>query len=154
MFILVADDEGPKLESIVETVGLAAPQAELAQARSVRAALDILRDKSAHIVVLDMSLPTFDVAPGEQGGRPQNYGGIELLRYMKFYRIASPVFIVTQYEVFPDKGGHVDLSDLGARLKREHTANFRNIIYYGGATDDVWRRALTDGISELIGIGS
>jgi CheY-like chemotaxis protein len=142
MFVLVADDEGPKLESIVDAVSKSFVNAEIVTARSVRSALDILRDRTADVVVLDMSLPTFDVAPGEQGGRPQNYGGIELLRYMDFYEISSPVFIVTQYEAFPDKGGHVDLSELGSRLKREHPRTFQEIIYYGGSTDDAWRRTL------------
>jgi len=149
MYILVADDEGPKLEAIVDAVAAAYPQAELGQTRSVRAALDVLRQRVADFIVLDMSLPTFDIAPGEQGGRPQNYGGIELLRYMDFYKIVSPVFIVTQYEAFPDKGGHVDLSRLGERLTREHKRTFREIIYYGGATDEAWRRSLTQGMKQL-----
>lgn len=148
-FILVADDEGPKLDSIVDAVSSACPDVEIGQARSVRSALDILRERVADVVVLDMSLPTFDIAPGEQGGRPQNYGGIELLRYMDFYRIVAPVFIVTQYEAFPDKGGHVDLSQLGERLKREHAKNFREIIFYGGSTDEAWRRSLMRGLGEL-----
>lgn len=149
MFILVADDEGPKLESIADAVAAAFPYAEIGRARSVRTALDVLRSCAADIVVLDMSLPTFDVAPGEQGGRPQNYGGIELLRYMDFYKIACPVFIVTQYEAFPDKGGRVDLSELGERLKREHQRTFREIIYYGGSTDESWRRSLTGGLNKI-----
>ena len=143
MHILVADDEGPKLENIVDVVRSVFPESIIATARSVRAALDDhLRIQDIDLVVLDMSLPTFDVAPGEQGGRPQNYGGIELLRYMEFYDIVCPVFIVTQYESFPDKGGHVDLSCLESRLKDEHPDVLREMIYYGGATDDGWRRRL------------
>lgn len=149
MYVLVADDEGPKLESIVSVVGPAFPGAELGTARSVRAALDILRQRQTDVLVLDMSLPTFNVAPGEQGGRPQNYGGIELLRYMDFYKIRCPVFIVTQYEAFPDKGGHVDLSALSERLMMEHPATFKDLIYYGGATDETWRQRLTDALSSV-----
>ncbi|TXI48213.1 MAG: response regulator [Lysobacter sp.] len=149
MYILVADDEGPKLENLVEIVHSVFPFAEIATARSVRAALDDhLRIRNTDIVVLDMSLPTFDVAPGEQGGRPQNYGGIELLRFMDFYDVCCPVFIVTQYEAFPDKDGHVDLSCLAERLRNEHSGMFRDMIYYGGATDDGWRRRLTTALTE------
>lgn len=146
MFVLVADDEGPKLESIVDAVRKVFPGAELDTARSVRAALDILRQRTASLLVLDMSLPTFDVAPGEQGGRPQNYGGIELLRYMDFYGVECPVVIVTQYEAFPDKDGHVDLSALAARLTAEHPRTFIDIIHYAGATEEGWRRRLQNAI--------
>jgi CheY-like chemotaxis protein len=147
MYILVADDEGPKLENIVEAVSPLFSGAEIGTARSVRAALDVLRTRDAHVLVLDMSLPTFDVAPGEQGGRPQNYGGIELLRYMDFYGIRCPVFIVTQYEAFPDKGGHVDLTSLAERLRGDHPSTFRDLIYYAGASDDGWRRRLIEAIT-------
>lgn len=153
MFVLVADDEGPKLESLLGAVEPIFPESEVGTARSVRAALDILRARTTHILVLDMSLPTFDVAPGEQGGRPQNYGGIELLRYMDFYDVVCPVFIVTQYEAFPDKDGHVDLSSLSARLKLDHPNTFHDLIYYGGATDEGWRKRLSSALANLGGQG-
>lgn len=146
MYLLIADDEGPKLENIVDVVKVVFPDADLGTARSVRAALKELRSRRADLVVLDMSLPTFDVAPGEQGGRPQNYGGIELLRYMEFYEVCCPVYIVTQYEAFPDKDGHVDLSSLAQRLRFEHPNMFREIIYYGGSTDEGWRKKLTSAL--------
>lgn len=152
MYVLVADDEGPKLDNIVDVVATFLPDARIGTARSVRSALDSLREQAAHFVVLDMSLPTFDIAPGEQGGRPQNYGGIELLRYMDFYELQCPVFIVTQYEAFPDKNGHVDLSSLSERLRVDHPRTFRDLIYYAGSSDEVWRRKLTEAIqnAELI----
>jgi CheY-like chemotaxis protein len=153
MYVLIADDEGPKLENIVSAVAPLFPAAEIGTARSVRAALDILRQRETHVLVLDMSLPTFDIAPGEQGGRPQNYGGIELLRYMDFYDVKCPVLIVTQYEAFPDKVGHVDLSSLSSRLQEEHPHNFRDLIYYGGATDDGWRRRLSTALTNLGEVG-
>ena len=150
MHILVADDEGPKLENIVDVVRSIFPQARVFTARSVRAALDIhLREREISFVVLDMSLPTFDIAPGEQGGRPQNYGGIELLRFMEFYGASCPLLIVTQYEAFPDKGGHVDLSCLAERLRSEHAGMFKEMIYYGGATDENWRRRLSEALTAM-----
>lgn len=146
MHILIADDEGPKLDNIVEVVTNLLPTANIKTARSVRSALDALGEQAATFVVLDMSLPTFDVAPGEQGGRPQNYGGIELLRYMDFYDLECPVFIVTQYEAFPDKNGHVDLSSLSERLLIDHPKTFRALIYYAGSSDEGWRKKLVEAI--------
>jgi CheY-like chemotaxis protein len=149
MQILVADDEGPKLDSVVNVVGSVFPEASVKTAMSVRAALALLRHGDVSLMVLDMSLPTFDVAQGEQGGRPQNYGGIELLRYMDFYGVVCPVVIVTQYDAFPDKGGHVDLVAIARRLRGEHPATFRDLIHYGGATDEVWRQRLVAVLSAV-----
>lgn len=151
MYILIADDEGPKLENIERVVATVFPDSDIGTARSVRSALDVLRAKLVDILVLDMSLPTFNVAPGEQGGRPQNYGGIELLRYMDFYGVDCPVLIVTQYEAFPSEAGHVDLSSLSARLKVDHPGTFKGIIYYSGAADDGWRLGLETALQAVGG---
>lgn len=150
MYVLIADDEGPKLDNIVDVVTSLIPDARIGTARSVRSALDALRVQMASFVVLDMSLPTFDIAPGEQGGRPQNYGGIELLRYMDFYDLQFPVFIVTQYEAFPDEHGHVDLTSLSERLRVDHPKTFRDLIYYAGSSDEGWRKKLIEAIQKNV----
>jgi len=95
-------------------------------------------------------LPTFDVAPGEQGGRPQGFGGVEVLRYLDFYSLQCPVVVVTQYEAFLDKGKHVDLSALAQRLAVEHPKSFREIIYYGGGSDELWKRKLEAAIARIV----
>lgn len=68
MKILVADDEEPKLASIVDWLSIFCSSSEIVTARSVRSAIDVILDAKPELVLLDMSLPTFDVSPGETGG--------------------------------------------------------------------------------------
>jgi CheY-like chemotaxis protein len=132
--ILIADDEAPKLENLSGVLTRVFPQSSIFHARSVRAALDELRSRETHLLVLDMSLPTFDVAPGEPGGRPQGFGGIEVLRRMKFYGVDCPALVVTQYEAFPRSDGVVDLTALQGQLQDEFGEQFIGCIYYGAAS--------------------
>lgn len=149
MYILVADDEGPKLDNIVGYVRDLFPWASIGTSRSVRSTLEALRSARVDLLFLDMSLPTFDVAPGELGGRPQNYGGIEVLRYMDFYAIECPVIVITQYEAFAENGSHVSLPRIGERLASEHPKSFVDIIHYGGSSDPRWRKRLAEVTAQL-----
>jgi hypothetical protein len=149
--LLIADDESPKLESIAEFLAATFPGANMERTRSVRSTLSRVRSGGLTAVVLDMSLPTFDVGPGEKGGRAQNLGGEEVLRYMEFYDVTCPVVIVTQYGYFSEGGKHVALSKVEARLRLEHSTNFKAMIHYSGSTSPAWRAALKESIEGIFG---
>lgn len=152
MKILLADDEVPKLENIAEVLSGAVPNAELSTARSVKSAIRLLRESKPDLLVLDMSLPTFDVAPGEPGGRGQGAGGVEVLRYMRFYKLVVPVIVVTQYSVVEERGVYESLSDMDDRLRAEHGQTFHGIIHYGSAGSG-WERLLAERAVEIVGGG-
>jgi len=149
--LLIADDESPKLESIAEFLASNFPEASLEKTKSVRSTITRMRSGGISTLILDMSLPTFDVGPGEKGGRAQNLGGEEVLRYMEFYEITCPVVIVTQYGYFSEGGKHVAVSKVEARLQLEHPANFRTMIHYSGSTSPAWRVALKESIEGIHG---
>jgi CheY-like chemotaxis protein len=146
---MVADDESPKLNSVVEFLENAIAGISITKTRSVRSTIDVLKRVRPDILVLDMSLPTFDVGPGEKGGRPQNLGGEEVLRYMEFYELSCPVIIITQYDHFSDNGTHIPLAKVAERLHLEHPANFKGIIHYGGSTSTAWRTNLKEALEWL-----
>ena len=151
MNLLIADDESPKLESIAEYLASTFPMLGMEKTRSVRSTLSRVRAGNLLAVVLDMSLPTFDVGPGEKGGRAQNLGGEEVLRYMEYYDITCPVVIVTQYGYFSEGGKHITLSLVEARLRLEHPTNFEAMIHYSGSTGPAWRVALKESIDRIFG---
>lgn len=98
--ILIVEDEAPKSKHIEDLVMSLAPTARLSTARSVNSALDCLADEQVDLLLLDMSLPTFDVGERESGGRPQAFGGTEVLRHMTMAEIACPTVVITGYEGF------------------------------------------------------
>ncbi|MCQ4166164.1 response regulator [Tahibacter harae] len=147
MRVLIADDEPPKLRNLEEAVEKILPGVTVSFAKSVKSAIAEIAAQSPDLVLLDMSLPTFDVSAGEPGGRPQGTGGEEVLRYMKFRRMSSPVVIVTQYEAFNKNGRQIELSSLEARLISEHGKIFRGFVYYGPLTDS-WRMRLEEKLRE------
>jgi len=98
-----------------------------------------------------MSLPTFDIGPGEPGGRPQGFGGIEVLRYIDRFGLLVPVIVVTAYEAFAREGRQIDLDSLKSQLKTAHPRTFRGVVFYNsllGAWSEELARAIRDAVGE------
>jgi CheY-like chemotaxis protein len=147
VLILIAEDESQKLAHLREFVRRTMPEAELQVARSVRSAIKAVMESSPDLILLDMSLPTFDVAPGEPGGRPQGFGGIEVMRYMEFRQTFAKTIVVTQFEGFEERGRSYDLCSLAKALEEEHPDMFCGIVYYS-ALNSEWQPKLTNLIKD------
>jgi CheY-like chemotaxis protein len=150
--ILLVEDEAPKRGHIAKLLCELAPQARLTLARSVTSALDALEVESVDVLLLDMSLPTFDVGEREGGGRPQGFGGIEILRHMTMAEIACPTVVITGYEGFTREGGTtVDLAQLRKELSEEFPDLLKATLHYN-STYDEWKSVLARTLSDA-GIG-
>ncbi|AQT05749.1 response regulator [Acetobacter persici] len=143
MNIILVEDEDPKRRHIEAFLKEHWPTIDLRLARSVRSALAALDEKIPDFLILDMSLPTFDIGPGETGGRPQGFGGRELMRNIELDEIRCPCVILTGYEAFSKAGGQVGLDALNAELKEEHPVNFHGMLHYNSAYGD-WRERLLE----------
>ncbi len=149
MYILVVEDEAPKREHLQAFVEDEMPKAECDSARSVRSAVASIRRRTPDLILLDMSLPTFDVTASESGGRPQGFGGREVLRYMDRFGICAKTIIVTAYEAFfSEDRRELALTDLADALAAEHPSNYAGLVYYNsvfGEWRDRLRRLIKDG---------
>jgi CheY-like chemotaxis protein len=130
MIVLVIEDEDPKLNAILSFIGEHFDHWVVSTARSVRSATDILRGGGPDLILLDMSLPTFDIVAGEPGGRPQGFGGIEVLRYLEMLEMSVPVLVITGYEGFTKEGKSIDLTALSSELVTEFAGNFRGAVQF------------------------
>src|ERR1700730_5286294 len=137
--LLLVEDEDPKRRHIASFVKEVMPDAQLKTARSVRSALDSLDEQVPDLLILDMSLPTFDVGGSEGGGRPQGFGGLELMRNMELEEIACPVVVLTGYEAFTKAGGQVGLDALNAELTAAHPSIFKGLFHFNSAYGD-WKQ--------------
>lgn len=140
-FLLIEDDD-PKREHILKYLHEKYPNADVAIAKSVKSGVSLLKDNPPQIVLLDMSLPTFDVSVTESGGRPQGFGGREIMRYMDRFGISVPTVVITGYEAFVSaENRDIDLVSLGNELAKEHPANYIGLIYYNSIVG-LWKEQL------------
>jgi CheY-like chemotaxis protein len=140
--LLVEDDQfkARRLEQVLSNVD---SSIVVRLARSVTSAIRALEeDGTILLLVLDMSLPTFDVGFAESGGKPQGFGGREVMRFLVNNNIDCPVIVVTQFRGFEEAERQVDLPTLTMQLETEFRHIYRGLVYYDAASDK-WREELT-----------
>lgn len=148
-FLIIEDDEYKK-DKIIYCLEDTFNDFKYSYVKSVSSALSEL-DKLAPetIVLLDMSLPTYDLDETNSGGRPQGFGGIEILRNMEFYELQNKVIVITQYESIAFDNRILDANDLRIELAQEFPENFCELIQFNIVTDS-WKVELTSKLNELI----
>lgn len=141
MKIAVVEDDDFKCKWIVEAIKRYAPHATIIVGRSVNSGLAVVEANRPDLLVLDMSLTTFDVGPSDTGGRPQNFGGVELLRHLDRLEIRVPTIIITQYSRFDDGTGTLTLEEIRVQLQRQFGDLILDVIHYN-STQGKWRTLL------------
>jgi len=150
MKILFVEDDEDKSTRISEFVMSEFPNAKISIARSFNSGLRALLDPSGgpDLLLLDMTMPNFDVSPGDPGALLQeHFAGRDLLAQMKLRAIAVPTIVVTMFDSFPEEGGKLSLEDLERRLRTQFAPPFCGLVYYN-AKQEGWRKRLKELIQE------
>ena len=145
--LLVEDDEQKRktLEAFINEI---LQPDQLMVRKSYQSALSTLKETFVDLVILDMSLPTFDIGAGEDGGRRLPYGGKEILRQLKRKSIQTKVIVVTQFDVFGEGNTVVTREELDDELNDEYPDLYVGMVYYSVATG-TWKEELVERIVSL-----
>lgn len=150
--ILVVDDDEPKRRSIVSVLAeLFGKDVEIITAASVTSAIRALSSQSADLAVVDMSLPTFDFAVDRfGGGRPQGFGGADILRFIQSESPQTYSVVLTQYEEFPasTEGASRGVAELDSELRAELGSSFLGVVHYAGRLGE-WRQDIAERILSI-----
>lgn len=142
MIALIIEDDDVKLDRLRGFLDHEVPTVNIEVARSYKSGLLALVRLNPTFVLLDMTLPSFDIQPGTDGGRPLSLGGKDLLRQMKRRDIQSPAIVVTGFDTF-GSGTPVTLAQLDSELAFEFSDFYLGSVYFNAATED-WRDRLRE----------
>ena len=141
MRILLVEDDEYKSTDISRVILERLGQCEVIKAASVTSALRKVTSEPFNLVVLDMSLPTFDLSGAGGGGSPQSQGGVEVLRLMKRRRLSVHVVVITQYPDIEFDGQEVPLALASQKLSERFDVPVMACIAYE-FDRDTWRHDL------------
>jgi CheY-like chemotaxis protein len=147
MRILLVEDDEIKRNQIINYLYQSEESIQIETAKSVQSGLKHIVSGEFDLIILDMTLPTFDISADEDGGRPRAYGGRELLAQMKRRIIETPVLVVTQFDRFGKEPELLTLEELDKQLKGSFE-NYIGSVYYSSAFDN-WKTILTESITVL-----
>jgi chemotaxis response regulator CheB len=148
MRILIIEDDELKRAQLALLIQTNDAMAFIEFAKSMNSGMRAVLENSYDLILLDMSMPTFDVDVEENGGNPQYYGGSEILYEMDRHNISTPVIVVTQFDKFGEKNNELTLNELDHQLKEDILRNYKGAIYYNSALND-WKIELINKIQEL-----
>ena len=143
MKILLVEDDQNKREKLSHFVRETSPSAELTSALSYRGAVEKLRTEPWDFLILDMTLPTFDVSEHEDGFQTEAFGGWNVLREMKRKGVSVPTVVVTGFETLGEGNEKLNLAQLRERLSAEYPGTYVSTVFYSPG-ESAWMPALAE----------
>ncbi|MFA9394111.1 MAG: response regulator [Halodesulfovibrio sp.] len=141
MRVLIIEDDGNKLRQIEDYLNKLESKFSITHEMSYQSGLKNLATTNYDLILLDMSLPTFDTSPDETGGPFLTYAGIDILREIDELGIDCSVIIITQYESFEEGSDAITLDQLCLSLEEEFKGNYIGAVYYR-ASETNWKQDL------------
>jgi len=145
--ILIIEDEQKKLDNLKDYLTTEFSDVEFETKRSYNSALrEIVENhKNYNLVLLDMSMTTYDVSVEESGGIPEPLAGENILDAMYLNEIPTKVVVVTMYESFAGK----KLKAFDVELKENYPDNYLGYVFFSHKTTD-WKLELKKYINSII----
>jgi ActR/RegA family two-component response regulator len=138
--ILIIEDDSNKSSQIESFIRLILPESKIVTKKSYQSGLREIINTKYDFIILDMSLPTYDIGPNEIGGPFRAFAGLEILNEMVRKNLKMNVVVVTQFEAFGSGNDIITLPQLKDQL------NGYSDIYYGtvfyNATTSTWKEDL------------
>jgi len=149
MKLLIVEDDENKRKQLQAYIRELSPDAEIVVRNSYSSGLREIVGAKHDVVLLDMTMPTYDIGVDEDGGRPQHYAGRSILQQMQRRSIIRPVIIVTQFDVFGEGGERLTRHQLDDQLRADHPSIYLGTVYYNPAIDG-WKSELRLLLSSLL----
>lgn len=146
MKILLVEDNHFKREKIIEFIRPLSDTA-IFEAASYNMGLTIASAERFNLIILDMSMPTFDRTEAESGGRFRVFGGRDIAMRLKKQNKLSPFVILTGYSDFSDGRDKLSLGQINDLLAM-FGEDYKGTIFFESASS-VWKEELTSVIESL-----
>lgn len=145
--ILIVEDNHLKLEKLKDFLTEEFFGVELEERTSYNSASKeiALNFERYDLILLDMSMQTYDISNEESGGEPEPLAGKNILKQIYLREIPTKVIVVTMYENFIDG---TKITRLDNELKSDYPDNYCGYIFFSH-TNLEWAEKLKKSINNL-----
>ena len=129
MKVLIIEDHPYKLGQILSFLQDSYPKAIISVKNSYISGLKelILNGNSYDFLLLDISMPNYDITPEENGGDFLPFAGKLILKEMYLREIPTKAIVITMHGSFEDG---TKLAELDESLTREFSENYVGYVYF------------------------
>jgi CheY-like chemotaxis protein len=139
--LYLIEDDPYKEDQVLRFLGSAFPAVEVRPFHSYQTGLRALKEAAPDVLILDMTLPTFDRDGINNEGRMRPIAGYEIMRKIKLFEISTQVILLTHFTEFNEGGEIIHLADIKRRCKAEFLAFFVDAVYFD-QTENNWKERL------------
>lgn len=145
--ILLVEDLPQKADDIRKEISSNFPKIPIEERSSYHSAIEeIFKHYNDYfIILLDITMSTFDVNIEENGGVPETLAGKRILEGMYLRDIPTKVKIVTMFESFDGKS----INQLDKELREDNPDCYEGFIFFSFKKSD-WKKQLIDYIRSKI----
>jgi CheY-like chemotaxis protein len=146
--ILIVEDSHRKLEKLKEFLQKEFHNTLLEERTSYNSASKeiALNYLKYDLILLDMSMQTYDISKEESGGESEPLAGKNILKQMYLREIPTKVLVVTMYENFIDG---TKIARLDEELKAEYPDNYCGFVFFSYTNTD-WSIQLKEAIKKIL----
>jgi len=140
--ILLIEDDTHKATHISDHLhGNLSGDISIRTVRSYQSGLQAIMTEPWDIVLLDMSLPNYDISPTEDGYRFDAFAGRNILFEIKRKNVVCRVIVITQYDTLGEGQDRLTLGELRNQLKEMFPDSYKGAVYYSSSETN-WKDAL------------
>lgn len=131
MEILYVEDEQNKAHQVMQVIKDNIPSANIYLRNSYNAALMEINRETLDLVLLDMSLPLYDISKCmeyEEDNDFETFAGIDLLEELVRLDSTKKVIIITAFDVLGEDDNRINLMQLDQKMKSEYNTKRSCIV--------------------------
>lgn len=141
--ILIVEDDLNKCNQLKESLQKSLGDLIIEERRSYQSGLKEIINVKYDLILLDMSMPTYD-----DGERYRAFAGRDILQQMMRRKIYIKTIIVTQFETFGDDN-KVSIEELKESLESTYKEIYSGIVYYNAGLLN-WKEELITLVKNII----
>lgn len=137
MRVLLVEDDEHKMRDIIQFLESTKKKIWIDTAHSVESGVQKAVDNAYDLLLLDMTIPNFDITETSEGGQSYKNGGEIIVKELLDEEVSFRCAIITQYETFNNE----TIDQIGLRIKLLCGDNYYGYVKYS-TSDDAWKVAL------------
>lgn len=147
MNLLLIEDNNYKIEQLMTFLKEEFHDINIEIKKSYHSGLkEVILNNRYDLILLDISMPTYDIQARETGGDPIPLAGKLILKEMYLRDIETKVIVVTMYESFVDG---TKLMALDTQFQEEFSGNYKGYVYFSPG-NTIWKNELRKKMNEVL----
>lgn len=146
--VIVIEDDFKKMEDIKSFLVESYKLDIVTIKESYQSGLRELINNNYDLLLLDMSIPTWDKSIDEPGGNFEKFGGYKILKEITRKKKPVKTILITMFDDFGESDTSITLSQLDNILKTEFPDIYVGAVYYN-TREEKWKNDLNSFIEEL-----